>query len=99
MNRTLAAVREAIYRLLVHGVPSADTSANADGAIGARVWALLSNGFSAYDTRVRTALWYLCCRSACGRNVLVRVRTCVDVLVCARAMAWVCACVCMLKCM
>jgi hypothetical protein len=96
MNRTLAAVREAIYRLLVHGVPSADTSANADGAIGARVWALLSDGFSAYDTRVRTALWYLCCRCACGRNVRVRVRARVWTCACARA-RWcggvlVCAC-------
>jgi hypothetical protein len=92
MNRTLAAVREAIYRLLVHGVPSADTSANADGAIGARVWALLSNGFSAYDTRVRTALWYLCCRSACGRNV--RVRACVWTCACARARWRGCVLVC-----
>ena len=94
MNRTLAAVREAIYRLLVHGVPSADTSANADGAIGARVWALLSNGFSAYDTRVRTALWYLCCRCACGRNVRVRVRTCVWTCWCARARWRGCVLVC-----
>ena len=67
-------MREAICRLLVHGVPSADTSANADGAIGARVWALLSSGFGAHDTRVRTALWYLCCRCACGR-ICVRVRS------------------------
>jgi hypothetical protein len=91
-------VREAIYRLLVHGVPSADTSANADGAIGARVWALLSNGFSAYDTRVRTALWYLCCRCACGRNVRVRVRVrkCVCTCWCARA-RW-CGCVLVCVC-
>ena len=92
----MAAVREAIYRLLVHGVPSADTSANADGAIGARVWALLSNGFSAYDTRVRTALWYLCCRCACGRNVPVRVRKCVWTCWCARA-RW-CGCVLVCVC-
>ena len=89
-------MREAIYRLLVHGVPSADTSANADGAIGARVWALLSNGFSAYDTRVRTALWYLCCRCACGRNVPVRVRKCVCTCWCARA-RW-CGCVLVCVC-